>query len=89
MGGYYALRAAADPRVAACVALDPFYDMYDFATSHMGAAFGALLQEGHQPLSYGSVRISLPSAVTTRVCSNWAVHFLSFVVTVQSSDQMS
>lgn len=40
MGAYYALRAAADPRVAACVALDPFYDMCDFATSHLGPVVG-------------------------------------------------
>jgi pimeloyl-ACP methyl ester carboxylesterase len=35
MGGYYALRAAADPRVRACVSIDPFYDMWDFATQHI------------------------------------------------------
>ena len=34
-------------------------------------------------------RISAPVSVTTRVCSNWAVHDLSLVVTVQSSSQMS
>lgn len=34
MGAYYALRAAADPRIKACVSIDPFYDMFDFATAH-------------------------------------------------------
>jgi alpha-beta hydrolase superfamily lysophospholipase len=43
MGAYYALRAAADPRVKACVAVDPFYDMYDFAIGHMGP-FGSVLR---------------------------------------------
>ena len=35
------------------------------------------------------VRISAPPSVTTSVCSNWAVHFLSLVATVQSSSQIS
>ncbi|KAI1505450.1 Alpha/Beta hydrolase protein [Biscogniauxia marginata] len=39
MGGYYALRAAADPRVKACVAIDPFYDMWDFGTAHVSPLF--------------------------------------------------
>ena len=36
-----------------------------------------------------NVRISAPSSVTTRVCSNCAVHFLSTVATVQPSSQIS
>ncbi|KAF7182337.1 hypothetical protein CNMCM7691_001817 [Aspergillus felis] len=39
MGGYYALRAAADPRVKACVSIDPFYDMWDFGTAHVSPLF--------------------------------------------------
>ena len=40
--------------------------------------------------SHGSwVRISAPSSVTTRVCSNCAVHLRSLVTTVQSSSQIS
>jgi hypothetical protein len=35
MGGYYALRAAADPRIRACVSIDPFYDMWDFVRHHV------------------------------------------------------
>ncbi|KAF7165738.1 hypothetical protein CNMCM6106_001814 [Aspergillus hiratsukae] len=35
MGAYYALRGAADPRIKACVSIDPFYDMFDLATSRM------------------------------------------------------
>ncbi|KAL9044331.1 MAG: hypothetical protein Q9214_002522 [Letrouitia sp. 1 TL-2023] len=36
MGAYFALRgAAADHRYAACVSLDPFYSMFDLATSRM------------------------------------------------------
>ena len=39
MGGYYALRAASDARIKACVAIDPFYDMWDFGTAHISSAF--------------------------------------------------
>ena len=38
---------------------------------------------------HGSVRISDPLSVTTRVCSNCAVHLRSFVTTVQPSSQIS
>jgi len=31
MGGYLALRGAADPRISACVSVDPFYSLWDFA----------------------------------------------------------
>jgi pimeloyl-ACP methyl ester carboxylesterase len=39
MGGYYALRAASDSRIKACVAVDPFYDMWDFGTKHISRTF--------------------------------------------------
>ncbi|KAH6683991.1 alpha/beta hydrolase [Halenospora varia] len=39
MGGYYALRGASDPRFKACVSIDPFYDMWEFATHHISPAF--------------------------------------------------
>ncbi|KAK5635443.1 hypothetical protein RRF57_011155 [Xylaria bambusicola] len=39
MGGYYALRAASDDRVKACVSIDPFYDMWDFGTAHVSKLF--------------------------------------------------
>ncbi|KAM0334356.1 hypothetical protein ACHAQA_001382 [Verticillium albo-atrum] len=39
MGGYFALRAAADPRIKACVSIDPFYDMWDFGTAHVSPLF--------------------------------------------------
>lgn len=39
MGGYYALRGAADSRIAACVAIDPIYDMWDLATDRLPTTF--------------------------------------------------
>ncbi|EPE33797.1 alpha/beta-Hydrolase [Glarea lozoyensis ATCC 20868] len=39
MGAYYALRGASDVRVKACVSVDPFYDLFDLATTRMPPAF--------------------------------------------------
>ncbi|MCJ1360528.1 MAG: hypothetical protein MMC33_010536 [Icmadophila ericetorum] len=35
LGGFQALRGAADKRIKACVAVDPFYDMWDLAMARM------------------------------------------------------
>ncbi|KAF1730565.1 2,6-dihydropseudooxynicotine hydrolase [Beauveria bassiana] len=35
MGGYLALRGASDPRVKACIAVDPFYNMFDMLKGRM------------------------------------------------------
>ena len=40
LGGYFALRAVTgEARLKACVALDPIYSMWDFATAHVSPAF--------------------------------------------------
>ncbi|KAH6650460.1 Alpha/Beta hydrolase protein [Chaetomium tenue] len=39
LGGYFALRSAVDPRIKACVALDPLWSMWDFATEHVSPTF--------------------------------------------------
>ncbi|KAJ5110595.1 alpha/beta hydrolase [Penicillium argentinense] len=39
LGGYYALRGAADSRISACVAVDPFYSMWEVAITRMPAPF--------------------------------------------------
>lgn len=46
LGGYFALRSASDPRIKACVALDPPYDFYDFGTNHVAPAFFRLWDQG-------------------------------------------
>ncbi|KAK6211324.1 alpha/beta hydrolase [Colletotrichum tabaci] len=46
MGGYFALRAAADQRVKACVSIDPFYDMWDFGTAHVSRLFLSAWMKG-------------------------------------------
>ncbi|TRX93532.1 hypothetical protein FHL15_005504 [Xylaria flabelliformis] len=37
MGGYFALRAAADPRIAACISVDGFYSLASYAGGRMPA----------------------------------------------------
>ena len=39
LGGYFALRGAADPRIKACVSVDPFYSMWDVGVTRMPAPF--------------------------------------------------
>ncbi|KAK8074020.1 hypothetical protein PG994_004919 [Apiospora phragmitis] len=46
MGGYFALRAAVDPSVKACVSIDPFYDMWDFDTAHVSPLFISAWTQG-------------------------------------------
>jgi pimeloyl-ACP methyl ester carboxylesterase len=46
LGGYFALRAAADPRVKACVSLDPLYSFWDFATAHASPAMLGAWERG-------------------------------------------
>lgn len=49
MGGYYSLRAASDARIKACVAVDPFYDMFDFGTRHISSLFMSVWTSGWLP----------------------------------------
>ncbi|KAJ5956428.1 hypothetical protein N7501_010707 [Penicillium viridicatum] len=51
MGGYFALRGAADSRVKACVALDAFYDMWEFAGHHTSPGLLSAWQSGWIPTS--------------------------------------
>ncbi|KAI0490979.1 Alpha/Beta hydrolase protein [Xylaria cf. heliscus] len=46
LGGLFALRAAAEPQVRACVAIDPLYDLWDFATMHVSPTFLGLWERG-------------------------------------------
>lgn len=59
LGGYMALRAAADPRFKACVAVDPPYDLYAFATKHAAPTFLGLWERGWVPDGLVNSLISL------------------------------
>jgi pimeloyl-ACP methyl ester carboxylesterase len=63
LGGYFALRAAADQRIKACIAVDPPYDMWDLALSRMPGWFMG-----------GWVR-----GIITDSVFNWTVGMLSHV----------
>lgn len=45
-GGYFALRAATDPRVKACLAIDPFFSMFELAMTRVPRSFVSLWDGG-------------------------------------------
>ena len=49
MGGYYALRAATDSRIHACVSVDPFYSLWGLALTRMPQWYANLWQDGWIP----------------------------------------
>ena len=59
LGGYFALRAATDPRIKACVALDPLYSMWDFATAHVSPTFLSAWSNGYLRNSFVDFVIGL------------------------------
>lgn len=52
MGGYFALRGAADPRVKACVALDAFRGMREVVAHHTSPALLSAWQSGWMPTGW-------------------------------------
>ena len=67
MGGYYALRAATDPRIRACISVDPFYSLWDLALTRMPQWYANLWQNGWIPEAffnwsiYTHMRVDFPS----------------------------
>ncbi|OKL60773.1 hypothetical protein UA08_04447 [Talaromyces atroroseus] len=61
MGAYYSLRASIDPRVKACVAVDPFHSLWTLALTRMPKFYAHLWQTGWIPESVFnlSVRVQL------------------------------
>lgn len=49
LGAYFALRSAVDKRVKACVAIDPLYSLWDFATEQVAPSFFKLWSNGWIP----------------------------------------
>ncbi|GAW22513.1 hypothetical protein ANO14919_120500 [Xylariales sp. No.14919] len=59
LGGLFAMRSAAEPRVRACIAIDPLYDLWDFATMHVSPTFLGLWGRGWIPDCAVDAAISL------------------------------
>ncbi|KAI0975804.1 Alpha/Beta hydrolase protein [Xylaria arbuscula] len=59
LGGYFALRSAADRRCKACVAIDPMYDLYAFGAKHVAPTFFGLWDRGWIPDCVVDAAISL------------------------------
>lgn len=71
LGGYFALRSATDPRIKACVALDPLYSMWDFATAHVSPAFVGAWDRGW--LSDGFVDAAVGLGMRASFQMKWEV----------------
>ncbi|KAL8979640.1 MAG: hypothetical protein Q9205_005072, partial [Flavoplaca limonia] len=67
MGGYYALRGATDPRIRACVSVDPFYSLWGLALTRMPQWYAGLWTSGWLSESifnwsiYTHMRLDFPS----------------------------
>ncbi|KAK4228644.1 Alpha/Beta hydrolase protein [Podospora fimiseda] len=62
-GGYFALRAATDPRTKACVAIDPFYSMWELALTCAPQSIMKLWENGcEMNLGKTSMGVDKPSA---------------------------
>ena len=48
-GGYFALRAATDARIKACISIDPFFSLWDLALTRAPASFVKLWDSGWVP----------------------------------------
>ncbi|KAJ5636010.1 uncharacterized protein N7484_009323 [Penicillium longicatenatum] len=48
-GGYFALRSATDPRIKACVSIDPFFSMFELAMTRAPQSFVSLWEGGWVP----------------------------------------
>lgn len=71
MGGYYAIRAASDARVKACISVDPFYDMWDFCTKHLSGFFMGAWMNGW--IGDGIVDRAIWTGMRTSFKTNWEV----------------
>ncbi|KAK6064315.1 alpha/beta hydrolase [Seiridium cupressi] len=71
LGGYLALRAAADDRCKACIAIDPVYDLYDFGAKHVAPTFFGLWDRGWIPDSVVNGVISFGTKMSFQ--SRWEI----------------
>jgi pimeloyl-ACP methyl ester carboxylesterase len=82
MGGYFALRGAADARIKACVAIDAFYDMWDFATHHTSPWLLGLWQNGW--ISTGAINRLLQVASRLTFQLRWELTLTQWLFGVDS-----
>ncbi len=63
-GGYFALRAATDARVKACVSIDPFFSMFELAMTRVPQSFVSLWKSGWVTNNMFNLTASLQSWVS-------------------------
>ncbi|KAI6090723.1 Alpha/Beta hydrolase protein [Hypoxylon rubiginosum] len=64
MGAYYALRSSIDSRFKACVAVNPFYSLWDVALTRMPAWYAWLWTSGWLPDSVFNASVNMQMAIS-------------------------
>ncbi|KAK1763484.1 putative alpha/beta hydrolase [Phialemonium atrogriseum] len=77
MGGYFALRAAADPRITACLCIDSFYSLEAFASGRMPAPLWKGFASGW--LSDGVFNLILRTLQRLNFQARWEFNHLKWV----------
>jgi pimeloyl-ACP methyl ester carboxylesterase len=85
MGGYYALRGASDPRIKVCVAIDPFYDMWKFATKHISPTFINAWSKGWLSDGFVNGTINLLSKIAYQL--KWEVSIAGWMFGLDTATQ--
>jgi pimeloyl-ACP methyl ester carboxylesterase len=78
MGGYFALRAAADPRITACLCIDSFYSLEAFASGRMPAPIWKGYNNGW--LSEGTFNFLLRLLQRLNFQARWEFNHLKWVL---------
>ena len=69
MGGYYALRGATNPRIHACISVDPFYSLWTLALTRMPQWYANLWESGW--ISDGFFNWSIQTHMRVDFPSRW------------------
>ncbi|KAK7749849.1 hypothetical protein SLS53_000430 [Cytospora paraplurivora] len=84
MGGYLALRGASDPRIRACVAVDPFYCMWDMLKGRVpDFLLNAFIAGGFAPDGFWNGILGL--SMWTSVQTDWEMSLMRWML--GASDQ--
>ncbi|KAI1809825.1 putative alpha/beta hydrolase [Poronia punctata] len=82
MGGYFALRAAADPRITACLCIDSFYSLEAFASGRMPGPLWKGFASGW--LSAGMFNFILRTLQKLNFQARWEFNHLKWVLGVKT-----
>ena len=82
MGGYYCLRAAADPRISACISVDGFYSMKSFISGRMPKLLWDYFERGSIPDSVFNTIIRTLGALNFQ--ARWEFNHIKWIMGKES-----